>query len=170
MAPPQFLPSSCPLSALLCFTLLCSAPVLLLPCSFKASIRHIPISCPVPAQLLPSFCPALLYSAQLCSCPVLALVLPRSCFSPALALLQPCSCPAPAPGPAHPSLAAFIIISTSRLFFGTARAALYHISMLQVLQKDRKYPWNRRMLGSLRYLTAYEKGCFIEWEKLLQVP
>ena len=62
IAPPQFLPSSCPLSALLCFTLLSSAPALFLPCS---------------------------------------------CFSPTLALLQPWSCPA---GPAHPSLAAFIII------------------------------------------------------------
>ena len=92
----------------------CPAPAVLLPCSFQAPIWHIPSSSPVPAQLLPSFCPALLYSAQLCSCPVPALLLPCSCFSPALALLQPCSCPA---GPAHPSLAAFIIIiSTLQLF------------------------------------------------------
>ena len=100
----------------------CPAPAVLLPCFFQAPIRHIPSSSPVPAQLLPSFCPALLYSALLCSCPVPALLLPCSCFSPALALLQSCSCPA---GPAHPSLAAFIIISTLRLFFATARAAFY---------------------------------------------
>lgn len=36
LAPPQFLPSSCPLSALLCFTLLSSAPALFLPCSCPA--------------------------------------------------------------------------------------------------------------------------------------
>ena len=98
----------------------------LLPCSFQAPIQHIPSSSPVPAQL-PSFSPVLpcsALSAQLCSCPIPALLLPCSCFSPALALLQPCSCPAP--GPANPSLAAFIIIiSTLRLFFGTARAAFY---------------------------------------------
>ena len=40
-APPQFLPSSCPLSSLLCFTILSSAPALLLPCF-----------CPAPALLL----------------------------------------------------------------------------------------------------------------------
>ena len=68
LAPHQFLPSSCPLSALLCFTLISSAPALLLPCS---------------------------------------------CFSPDLALLQPYSCPAPAP--AHPSLAAFIIMSETKV-------------------------------------------------------
>ena len=33
LAPPQFLPSSCPLSARSCFTLLSSAPAPLLPCS-----------------------------------------------------------------------------------------------------------------------------------------
>ena len=72
--------------------------------------------------LLPSFCPDLLYSAQLSSCPVPALLLPCSCFSPALALLQPCSCPDP--GPAHPSLAAFIIISTfSAAFYGRVKVA-----------------------------------------------
>ena len=89
------------------------APAVFLPCSFQAPIQHIPSSSPVPAQLPPSFCPVLLYSAQLCSCPVPALLLPCSCFSPALALLQPCSCPAPDPA----ILAAFIIIiSTLRLF------------------------------------------------------
>ena len=94
----------------------CPAPAVLLPCSFQAPIRLIPSSSP-------SSSPALLYSAQLCSCPVTALLLPCSCFSPALALLQSCSCPA---GPAHPSLAAFnIIISTLPLFFGKARAAFY---------------------------------------------
>ena len=92
----------------------CPASAVLLPCSFQVPIPHISSYSPVPAQLLPAFCPVLLYSAQLCSCPVPAL-LPCSCFSPALALLQPCSCPAP--GPANPSLAAFIIIiSTLRLF------------------------------------------------------
>ena len=33
LAPPLFLPSSCPLSALFCFTLLSSAPALFLNCS-----------------------------------------------------------------------------------------------------------------------------------------
>ena len=94
----------------------CPAPAVLLPCSFQVPIPHIPSSSPVPAQLLPAFCPVLLYSAQLCSCPIPVLLLPCSSFSPAFALLQPCSCPAP--GPANPSLAAFIIIiiSTLRLF------------------------------------------------------
>ena len=75
----------------------CPAPAVLLPCSFQVPIPHIPSSSPVPAQLLPAFCPVLLYSAQLCSCPVPALLLsptllmlqPRSCFAPAL--LLPCS-------------------------------------------------------------------------------
>ena len=49
LAPPQFLTSSCPLSALLCFTLLTTAPALFLPCSF------LPRSCFAPALLLP--CP-----------------------------------------------------------------------------------------------------------------
>ena len=61
------LPSSCPLSSLICFTLLSSAPALLLPCPSHAS-----------TPLLLCFCPA--------------------------------------PAPAHPSLAAFIIFSTSWLF------------------------------------------------------
>ncbi len=68
-APTQVLPSSS----------FCPAPSKLLTCTFSA-----------PAQLLPSFCHALLYSAQLYSCP--------------------------APGPAHPRSAAFIIISTLQLF------------------------------------------------------
>ena len=67
LAPPQVLPSSCPLSALFCFTLLSSAPALLLPCPSHAS-----------TLLLLCFCAA--------------------------------------PSPAHPSFAAFIIISTLRLF------------------------------------------------------
>ena len=93
----------------------CPASAVLLPCFFQVPIPHISSSSPVPAQLLPSFCPVLLISAQLCSCPVPALLLTYSCFSPALALLQPCSYPAP--GPANPSLAVFIIIiSALRLF------------------------------------------------------
>ena len=92
------------------------APVsaLLLLYSFHGPTLLLSSSYPTPTQLLPSFCSALLYSAQLCSCPVCALLQPCSCFSPALALLQSCSCPA---GLAHPSLAAFIIfISTLQLF------------------------------------------------------
>ena len=50
-----------------------------------------------------------------CNKYVTGVTLLRSCFSPALDLLQPYSCPAP--GPANPSLAAFIIIiSTLQLF------------------------------------------------------
>ena len=92
----------------------CPTPAILLPCSLQAPIWHIPSSSPGPAQLLSSFCPVLLYSAQLCYCPIPALLLPCSYFSPALALLQLGSCPAP--GPAKSSLAAFIIISTLQLF------------------------------------------------------
>ena len=95
-----------PASSLL---LLCSYPALpqlqLLSCTFLA-----------PRELLPSSCSlsALLYSSQLCSYPATALLmlLPCSCFSPGL--LMPFSCPAP--GPAHPNLAAFIIISTLQVF------------------------------------------------------
>ena len=77
------------------------------------------ICAPVPAQLLPSLCPALLYSAQLCSAlllpcsyPAPSLLLHCSRFCPALALLLLCSCPAPV----NRSLVPFIIISTLRLF------------------------------------------------------
>ena len=52
----------------------CPAPAVLLPCSIQAPIRHIPSSSPVPAQLH-SFCPVLLYSAQLYTGLVPALVL-----------------------------------------------------------------------------------------------
>ena len=54
LAPPQFLPSSCPLSALLCFTLLCSAPALFLPCSCPdhASAPLLLCSSPAPALLV----------------------------------------------------------------------------------------------------------------------
>ncbi len=54
LAPPQFLPSSCPLSALLCFTLLSSTPALFLPCSCPAhaSAPLLLCSCPAPALLL----------------------------------------------------------------------------------------------------------------------
>merc|ERR1711989_192880 len=84
----------------------CSSPA-------PASAPPLPCSCPVPCKLLsctflapPQFLPS--------SCPLSSL----PCFtilSSAPALFLPCSCPAP--GPAHPSLAAFIIIiSTLRLF------------------------------------------------------
>ena len=55
LAPPQFLPSSCPLSALLCFTLLSSAPALFLPCSCPAhaSAPLLLCSSPAPALLVP---------------------------------------------------------------------------------------------------------------------
>ena len=58
--------------------------------------------------------PALLL---LLPCPCIALGLLIACSQPALGLLIVCSCPAS--GPAHPSLAAFIIIGILRLF--TAR-------------------------------------------------
>ena len=85
---------------------LCSSPAPAsappLPYSCPAPCKLLSCSSPVPAQLLPSFFPALLHYSQLCSCS-------------APALFLPCSCPAP--GPAHPSLAAFIIIiSTLQLF------------------------------------------------------
>ena len=91
LAPPQFLPSSCPLSALLCFTLLSSA--------------------------------------QLCSCPVPTLLLPCSSFCPALALLLPCFCPAR--GPAHPSLAAFIIIISTLWLFSARREPPFMVLKLR---------------------------------------
>ena len=53
----------------------CPAPAVLLSSTFQVPIPHIPSSPPVSAQLLPAFCPVLLYSAQLCSCPVPALLL-----------------------------------------------------------------------------------------------
>ena len=59
LAPPQFLPSSCPLSALLCFTLLSSAPALFLPCSCPAHASALFLLCswPAPALLQPcSWC------------------------------------------------------------------------------------------------------------------
>ena len=64
--------------------------------------------------------------------PALLVLLPCSCIAPGLLLAcsQPAhgllmACSYHAPGPGHPSLAAFIIISTLRLFFGTAIAAFY---------------------------------------------
>ena len=100
---PTLLLLSCSCSAptlLLPGSSFCPSPAVLLPCSFQAPIQHIPCSSPVPAQF-PSFCPVLLYSAQLCSCPVPALLLspallmlqPRSCFVPALPLPCSWSCP-----------------------------------------------------------------------------
>ena len=79
------------------FAATASALPLLYSCPVQVPIPHISSSSPVPAQLLPAFCPVLLYSAELCSCPVPALLLsptllmlqPRSCFAPAL--LLPCS-------------------------------------------------------------------------------
>ena len=106
----------------------CPASAVLLPCSFQVPIPHIPSSSPVPAQLLPAFYPVLLYSAQLCSCPVPALLLsptllmlqPRSCFAPAL--LLPCSWSCQ---PQFGSLHHYHQHLTT--FFGTMRAAFYGI-------------------------------------------
>ena len=87
LAPAQLLPSSTTLSALLCSTLLSSAPDLLLPCScycpyfatilllpssifcpalllpssYPAPSQLLPSSYPAPAQLLPSFYPSWFY-------------------------------------------------------------------------------------------------------------
>ena len=90
----------------------CPAPTQLQPSSFPAPANLQPSSYPAPAFFLP--CPVLL-----CSCLVPALFLPCSYHFPAL--LLPCSCfchelVCPAPGLAHPSLAAIIIISTSDIY------------------------------------------------------
>ena len=55
LARPQFLPSSYPLSALFCLTLLSSAPALFLPCSSPAHASALLLICswPAPALLLP---------------------------------------------------------------------------------------------------------------------
>ena len=117
----------------------CPAPAVLLPCSFQVPIPHIPSSSPVPAQLLPAFCPVLLYSAQLCSCPVPALLLsptllmlqPRSCFAPAL--LLPCSWSCQ---PQFGSLHHHHQHLTT--FFGTARAAFYASGPRRAVSEVRK--------------------------------
>ena len=119
LLPPTLMFLSCSCSAptlLLPGSSFCLAPAVLLPCFLQVPMRHIPSSSPVPAQLLPSFCPVLLYSAQLCSCPIPAQLLPCKCLSTAPALLQPCSCPAPRPS--NPNFAAFIISTFT--FFSTA--------------------------------------------------
>ena len=102
LAPAQLLPSSTPLSALLCSTLLSSAPALFLPysspapattllllCYYPAPSQLHLLSCRTPALLLPNSYPApsqLLPSAhhQYCSCPTppLLLLLLCSCFDP----------------------------------------------------------------------------------------
>ena len=94
---------SCPSSAptlLLSSSSFSPALAVLLPCSFQVPFGLIPSFSPFPAQLLP-FSWSLLFSDMLSRCS------------------------SPAPGPAHPSLAAFIIISTLQLFFGMARADFY---------------------------------------------
>ena len=75
----------------------------LLHCVFRTPTLLLQSSYPAPSQLLPSSCPlsALLYSTQLSSCPVPALLLTCSCFCPASL---------------HHHLTTF---------FGTARAAFY---------------------------------------------
>ena len=70
LAPPQFLPCSCPLSALLCSTLLSSVPALFLPCS-----------CPAHTSA-----PLLLCSS---SAPALLLVLPIPVWKPSLSSSAP---------------------------------------------------------------------------------
>ena len=89
-------------------------------------LRLLPLAFPAPAPSLLLICsaPAYLLLPYSCSVPTSALLLPCPASAlPGTSLVQPCFFPAPAP--AHPSLAAFIIISTLRLFFGTARAAFY---------------------------------------------
>ena len=109
-------------------------PALLSPCSCPTAAVLLPRSCCVPGLTRACSCPhpallLLLSPLLLCSfCPAY-LLLPCSC--PALFLLLPCFCPSwpcfPIHAPAHPSLAAFIIISTSSssssTFFDMARAA-----------------------------------------------
>ena len=116
LAPTQFLPSSTPLSALLCSTLLSSAPALFLPysslapvtallllCYYPAPSQLHLLSCHTPALLLPNSYPA---PSQLLpsSSSATAQLLPSSCllsihlcstklsFCPVPALLLPCSC------------------------------------------------------------------------------
>ena len=118
LAPTQFLPSSTPLSALLCSTLLSSAPALFLPysslapvtallllCYYPAPSQLHLLSCRTPALLLPNSYPAppqLLPSSSSAT----AQLLPSSCLlsihlcctklSSASALFLPYSSPAPA--------------------------------------------------------------------------
>ena len=114
----QLLPSSSPLSALLCSTLLSSAPALFLPysspdpatallllCYYPAHSQLHLLSCRTPALLFPNSYPA---PSQLLpsSSPATAQLLPSSCllsihlcstkFSSASALFLPYSSPAPA--------------------------------------------------------------------------
>merc|ERR1711867_244277 len=87
---------------------LCPTPAVLLPCSLQTPILHIPNFSPVPTQLLPSFFPALLHYSQLCSCP--------------------------APGPVHPSLAAFIIIISTLRLFSARRQPPFMVFLLIVFR------------------------------------
>ena len=94
--------------------------------SVSERVSLLPCSCPAPALLLPCSCsclpPSLLLLLPLlllCSCLPAPILLPSSYFCPAPALPcfcpswpYSCSCSSPAPVLAHPSLAAFIIIST----------------------------------------------------------
>ena len=121
LAPPQVLPSSCPLSALFCFTLLSSATALFLPCS----------------------CPAHT------STPLLL-------------------CSSPAPGPANPSLAAFII-STLQLFLArqeppfmvsngfeskkSLKSGFQGRKILEIKVFKAENPWNQGFQGSNSCLT-----------------
>ena len=100
------------LTLLLSSSIFCTAPAVILPCSFPAHALLLPSSCPTPAQLLPSFCSALLRSTPTllipCSFPASTLLLPFSWPAPGLILV--CSCPAPS------QLLPFIIIRTLQLF------------------------------------------------------
>ena len=105
---------------------LCSSPAPAsappLPYSCPAPCKLLSCSSPVPAQLLPSFFPALLHYSQLCSCS-------------APALFLPCSCPAPGPtqwAPQFGSLHHHHQHLTT--FFGTARAAFYGIYQTSIYQ------------------------------------
>ena len=129
---------------LLPFSLFAPALLLLCCCSYPAPdpAKHGPLfssrSCPSPpVQRLPclSSCPAPALLLPY-SCPPTALLLLCSCLpAPTLLLPHSCSCPTPAPAmsfpapaPADPSLAAFIIISTLRLFrHGESRLLWYYI-------------------------------------------
>ncbi len=93
-------------------------------CPTPAVLLLLPSSNPAPPQVTLNSClaPALFLLRSV-------LLLPCSCFYPALALLRTYSWSAPA----HPSLAAFIIISTLRLF-SVQREQPFLISFMKVEQ------------------------------------
>ena len=139
------------------------ALLLLLPCSCPALALLLPFSCPDLTLLLPCSCSApahkILHGGwywqkikivlMSCSCTAPA----RSWGAPDLTLLlvQPCFFLAPAP--AHPSLAAFIIISTLWLFSARREPPfmvfLYYL-VIDFFSSWQKYffPWSLLQVGS----------------------